>query len=398
MPKDAMYVMSPLEIVWGYLLGHTGSLPTPQVPSRTPRQALEAVIVKALQRPPCGVAFSGGRDSSAVLAVATHVARREGLAAPIAVTRVFPDAPATDETAWQEKVLRHLQLEEWVRLEFHDELDVVGPLATANISRHGVVWPPTLHGNIPMIETMAGGTLLNGEGGDEVLGVKAHRVAPLSNAIRSPRSSSWKQIRSGLGALLPGALRESRTRLRYESFSTPWLTERGRKSLIDAVVRQERLEPLAFSASVRRVPRRRTQVYLAHNRGLLAQGSDVEAWSPLLHPEVVHAISREGRFLGVGDRTSALRSLVPDLLPDAVLARTTKAEFRGAFNARHTIDFAQSWSGTGLDEEMVDIDELRRMWLSGRGTALTAALLQTAWLSEHSPRRTAGTEENRLAE
>jgi asparagine synthase (glutamine-hydrolysing) len=123
---------------------------------------------------------------------------------------------------------------------------------------------------------------------------------------------------------------------------------------------------------------------MAHNLDVLAHRQDVKAWSPLLHPEFVNAVSRDGGRLGVGDRTTALRALIPDLLPDAVLARTTKAIFNEAYNARHTIEFAESWSGDGLDEEMVDPAELRRIWLSGRGNALTAALLQTAWLADHA--------------
>lgn len=381
--SDAMYVMSPTEVAWGYLVGHTGTLPGPDDPSATPRRALETVIRKALLRPPCGVAFSGGRDSSAVLAVATHVARREGLAEPIPITRVFPDAPRTEETSWQETVLRHLRLGDWHRLEFHDELDVVGPLARPLLLEEGVVWPPTLHGNIPMIEVVAGGTLLNGEGGDEVLGVKAHRVAPLSGLLRDPRHAGWKQVRSSLGAVAPRRVRVSRARRREERFEATWLTQSARQAFADAFVVAEGVQPLSYAASVKMVPRRRTQVHGAHNRSLLARRHDVEAWSPLLHSEFVHAMAREGGRLGHGDRTAALRSLIPDLLPDAVLARTSKAVFTSTFNARHTRDFAESWSGEGLDDELVDADELRRIWLSGRGVALTAALLQTAWMADN---------------
>ena len=81
----------------------------------SPREALERAILPALLRPPCLVSFSGGRDSAAVLAVATALARREGLPAPIPATNVFPAADDSDETAWQELIVRHLGLSEWVR-------------------------------------------------------------------------------------------------------------------------------------------------------------------------------------------------------------------------------------------------------------------------------------------
>ena len=112
-------------------------------------------MLPALERPPCGVAFSGGRDSSLVLAVAVHVARREGLPEPIPITRVFPDVSESDEQLWQERVVRHLGLREWHRVTVHDELDVMGPHATAHLREHGIVWPPTIAGDAPAARTDA---------------------------------------------------------------------------------------------------------------------------------------------------------------------------------------------------------------------------------------------------
>ena len=176
---QSLYVMTPTEIAWGYLVGYTGSLPPASEGAPTePRLTLERVIRRS-STPPCGVAFSGGRDSSAVLAVATHVARRDGLPDPVPITRVFPEAPATDETEWQELVVRHLGLRDWIRLQLTDELDLLGPLATPRLREHGVLWPPTLHGDIPLLEPVAqGGSLIDGEGGDEVFGVAAPASLP----------------------------------------------------------------------------------------------------------------------------------------------------------------------------------------------------------------------------
>jgi hypothetical protein len=36
-----------------------------------------------------------------------------------------------------------------------------------------------------------------------------------------------------------------------------------------------------------------------------------------------------------------------------------------------------------VDPELLDVDELRRAWLSDRPNALTAALLQAAWLASN---------------
>ena len=76
--------LSPLEVASGLVFG---LLPAAEAapaagPPEDPLEALEAAVRPALERSPCVVSFSGGRDSSAVLAVATQVARREGLPLP----------------------------------------------------------------------------------------------------------------------------------------------------------------------------------------------------------------------------------------------------------------------------------------------------------------------------
>jgi asparagine synthase (glutamine-hydrolysing) len=123
-------------IPWGSF--RTFELPPP---APSPQAALEQSILPALARPPCGVSFSGGRDSSAVLALAAGLARREGLPLPIPVTNRFHHAPRADETAWQERVIEHVRPADWVKLDFTDELDVVGPFATGALRNHGLLWP-----------------------------------------------------------------------------------------------------------------------------------------------------------------------------------------------------------------------------------------------------------------
>lgn len=60
-----------------------------------------------LGRPPCLLAFSGGRDSSALLAVAVSVAHREGL--PLPIPLIYPGVAGTDESSWQYMILDHLR-------------------------------------------------------------------------------------------------------------------------------------------------------------------------------------------------------------------------------------------------------------------------------------------------
>ncbi len=91
-----MTTLTQLEIASGLVLGTTPPTPLPSAAVGA-RQALELAVRPALERAPCLVSFSGGRDSSAVLAVATRVARRHGLPPPVPATNRFRDA--TNRTA-----------------------------------------------------------------------------------------------------------------------------------------------------------------------------------------------------------------------------------------------------------------------------------------------------------
>ena len=379
--EEQLYVMRPLEIAACVVTGHDGTLAPSASGERNPRRALELVVLEALQRPPCGVAFSGGRDSSAVLAVAVHVARREGLAEPIPITKVFPDVATTEERSWQERVIDHLGLDDWQRVVIHDELDLLGPLATANLVEHGVVWPPTIHGDRPVVDHVRGGSLIDGEGGDEVLGVTAHRIAPMTTLVRSPRSVTPVRLRRAAVALLPKRLRSRRVRDRWTADPIPWLRPVAAAALAAAVGREEAAAPLSFATSLTQIPRQRAQVLGARNREFFARGCNVELSSPLLHPDVVHALAAQGGFFGVGSRTATLRALVSDLLPDDVLTRPTKATFNGAFWSVHARAFAQRWNGDGVDTSLVDADEVRRAWVAEQPPPNAFALVQQAWLA-----------------
>jgi len=375
--------MAPNEIAWGYVFGHFTSAHVQQPPIE-PRTALERAVMPALLRPPCGVAFSGGRDSSTVLAVATHVARREGLPDPIPLTRVFPAAPETDEREWQDAVVRHLGLREWSRLVINDELDLLGSFARSRLLEHGVLWPPMLHADVPLLKLLGGGSLIDGEGGDEVLGIRAHRVAPVTSILRSTRPVRWPRVSAAVEALAPAPIRSQLSRRRSRQYPLTWLREPARAALVRMMGSAESERPLSFAASVRLVPNRRSQVLMAANRSTVGQSFDVVISSPLLDLGVVDALAFDGGRLGRAGRTGVLRAMVADLLPDVVLARTSKATFGEAYMGRPTQEFAEKWDGEGLDETLVDPDELRRLWQSESRIGLTAALLQAAWLGSQS--------------
>jgi asparagine synthase (glutamine-hydrolysing) len=342
---------------------------------------LEEEVRAALLRPPCGVAFSGGRDSALVLAVATYVARRDGLPEPIPLTRRFPAAEA-DESQWQELIVRHLGLAEWQRIELTDDLDIVGPLAAEHLRRHGVVWPPAIAGDLPLLRAVSGGSLLDGEGGDQVLEVAAHRVAPLAELLRSPLPLRRRQIKEALLAVSPPGVRARRGADRViNRFPRPWLRPAGVERLRAVLEGAERDRHLSYAASVRSVLVSRAEVLAIDNRRIIADSHRVRQSSPLLCPPFVAALATDGGFLGRRDRTAVLGALAADLLPDAVLSRTTKATFNSCYIASYSRRFAVSWSGDGVDTELVDTEQLRRAWLAERPIPATATLLQAAWLS-----------------
>src|SRR3974390_850222 len=78
--------LSELEVAAGLVVGQGGGPPFAPDHSVPPIAALRDLGATVLATPPCVVAFSGGRDSSALLALLVDVARVEGLDQPIAVT------------------------------------------------------------------------------------------------------------------------------------------------------------------------------------------------------------------------------------------------------------------------------------------------------------------------
>jgi hypothetical protein len=83
-----------------------------------------------------------------------------------------------------------------------------------------------------------------------------------------------------------------------------------------------------------------------------------------------------------------MRGLFADLLPDSVLARTSKATFTEAYFGPMSRRFAREWDGrAGIDPTIVDSEALRSIWLSPRPNFLTTTLLQAAWLASNPPAR-----------
>lgn len=343
-----------------------------------PRLALEARVRAALAHPPCVVAFSGGRDSSALLAVAVDLARREGWSLPVAVTLRFQSA-ATDEADWQELVLRHLGLDDWVRLEVGEELDLVGPVAARGLRRHGLLYPANAHLIVPMAGPAAGGSLLTGVGGDDVFGNWPwHDFASMLAGRRRPRR---QDLRRAAHLAAPRSLRAEVMR-RREPLGLPWIVPSARRQVAGMLASELSGAPRSWSARMRWSARWRPWRLTTYSMEVLARDAGASLGSPFLDPGFLRSLARAGGRLGWGDRRATMQALFGDLLPPAVIARRGKAEFSGPLFGPHTKRFAAAWDGdAGPAGELVQPEVLREVWHSERPHFLSAMALQAAWIA-----------------
>lgn len=372
--------LTPLEVASGVPLGHgaAGRADLPRVARDvTPLRALEDAVLPAVAKPPCLVSFSGGKDSSLVLAVATRVARREGLPAPIPVTLRFPRAPGSDESDWQEEVVRHVGLDEWERREHTDEFDYLGPLAQGLMRRHGLLYPANSAFFVPQLEAATGGTLLTGCFGDSVFhsGWWARAWDVLARRVRpQPRDV----LRIGL-LVMPRPIKRAVLRPRVPLYM-PWLRPRWQEELRRAAA-WILADPPRWETRVRGLAAARFVELQDGTWRALAGDAGCVMTHPLIDARFLVALGRAGGTTGFGDRTAVLRALFSDVLPPAVISRPTKADFGQVYWGEESRRFAREWDGQGLDPDLVDPEALRWTWLHPTPPDECSVPLQAAWLA-----------------
>jgi asparagine synthetase B (glutamine-hydrolysing) len=373
-------MLSALEIAAGF------PLPLRRRPDRLlrssvePRVAFTASLVPALERSPCIVSFSGGRDSSLVLTVAVEVARRQGLPLPVPVTVRFSADPASAEDEWQQLVIRHLGLDDWVRVDVADDLDCVGPAAQRILLRHGVLWPANVHFHLPQLERAKGGSVVTGVGGDEMFSL-----------------SGWARLRSVLGgkaraeprdalrlaaAMSPRAVRRRITVARNE-IELEWLTRDAQRRVIAALAEEAGGEPVGWRRRFDWLSSLRYLEIGKRSLDLVARDWDVEIHHPFLAPSFVSALASLPRSARFADRTEALEILFAGVLPPGLESRSSKAVFSDALWGSASREFAAGWDGSGVDPELVDVGLLRRRW-QAKLTPGPHSLLQSLWLAQAS--------------
>jgi len=389
--EDRLERLGPVEVAVGMPLGPgrrdavLDAAPPAAGGGGSARAVLESLLAEALRAGPAAVSFSGGRDSSAVLAVAAHVARRDGLPLPVPVTLAYPGLREADESEWQHVVLDHLDLTgRLVTVPVTDEERLLGDRARSSLARHGLVWPAAAHANL-LVESLDSGTqLLSGEGGDEVLG--ARRVTPWTVARAHGRPQGLRHVRE-LAATVGGpALPLGPLTARNPWIGVPpWLRAPARAALRRHVAGLAR-GPWRYDRATAAMTTWRVPQVLARNVQVLADDHGVRWHHPLQDPRFVRALAHDGGAWGFRGRTDTMRFLFGDLLPDAVLSRRSKASFNGSRFGDGERDFAAGWDGSGVDDRLVDVRLLRDLWSGERPPGVTGLLLHQAWLAQRGHR------------
>jgi hypothetical protein len=333
-PADSELI--PLDVVSGLVFGFGPPEPAPSsddVEVGTPLASLERAVLPALLRPPCVMSFTGGRGSSLVLAVAVQLARREGLEPPVPATVRIRGSANADESGFQERVVIRLGLTEWIRLQVEEECDLVGPLATAVLRRHGFLWPHDAHLWSPLLDWAFGGSLLTGVGYSRPGG---EAPAFVSRDFR-PLSWLWPSARRDVRALW---MADSVRRRRAQRDPGWWLRLRQVR------VRTDLLRRLG-------APRR------------------VEVCNPLLDPGVVAALAAQPKRF----------EIEPVLLAGLRSPPSTPTAWSAALWGEASRELAAGWRGEDVDQDLVDVDALTRDWSLPRPDPRTYLLLQSIALA-----------------
>lgn len=380
--------LNPLDIATGIVQGREPRPPLPDPPPVTAERLLENIMLPALSASGrCLVSFSGGRDSSWTLAVAVQAARREGLPDPVPVTLTYPEITEAQEDRWQEMVIRHLGLSDWERIPITDELEVHGPYAQRALDEVGLLFPANAYSLLPQLDCARDGWLILGIGAsDFYMFWHWSQLSDLLALRRRPRRSDLPLL-----ALMacPPDLRRRLLRRRLSGAIMPWVREPARSRAEGLLGEELAHTPVRFPIAMRRQRTHRCYGATQVSISALARSAGANVLMPHLQPEFLASIAREGGRFGAGDRVSSMRRMAGHLLPPEVLARRDGANMQRVLMGHRIREFADRWSGGGIDESMIDIELLRENWRSPRPDWRTTTLSQLAL--QHDIIQSAGT-------
>jgi asparagine synthetase B (glutamine-hydrolysing) len=382
----APYVLKGVELATALVYGHDRAASALRVdePTPPPRAVLESLLLESLLQPPCIVGFSGGRDSSALLALACDVARRHGLESPVAATNVFPGDVQSAESEWQDLLIRHVGVTAWERLEFTDGMDVVGPVATPLLKQFGPTFPFNGHFGMPSIKLASGGTYLTGIGGDELF--EANELTRLAIVLTGGLRPRPADLRTSLRLVAPERLRARHWRRLIPP--EPWLRPEVSRIFMQGLATYLARQRLWFSDQVLLdVWPDRARAALQQTLTAFAATVSAIIRHPFQDPRFLRSVAAHTGRASWHGRGAAMKELFGDVLPAAVVRRQTKATFDTIFFNEYSREFVRDWDGQGVDGSLVDVDELRAAWRRPSVDPRSLSLLQAAWcFSRGDPR------------
>jgi Asparagine synthase len=231
-----------------------------------------------------------------------------------------------------------------------------------------------------MLESARGGTLITGNGGDELFGEWRGRAA--ADLLARRASPSRRGFLALARAAAPPVLRRAWSRRRMRAWlKMPWLSEEGVSRQAAALVREHAAEPSLWRGRIAWRARRRWRALTNASLQHIADDYSVQMAHPLLDPGFVRALAVHGGRLGYGSRTDTTRALFGSVLPPALVQRDTKAWFDDVFWGPASRAFARDWDGRLEDPELAALvapDAVRSGWLAAIPDARMMLLLQAA--------------------
>ena len=239
-----------------------------------------------------------------------------------------------------------------------DELDCVGPVASAVLARHGLLWPPNAHFHAPLFERGARRLVPDRDRRRRA----ARLVAVVPRAPRARAARSCPRPRDAFAvafALAPPRLRAARDapaharslpvapRARRRAAGTEACRRRGCRA-----VRLARRHPLQRQPPLpgcRHAKPRRP----GRSRGCGAR-------PPL--PRARASSRRSRRCRARRDSTAVVERWTRSSAtcsPRMCAPAATKASFDGAFWHEHSRELVARWAGEGVDPTLVDVERLR---------------------------------------
>ena len=372
--------MTFLDVACSMPLGWNGERPLVPRPSSLD-EACTRVWSRCFGRGPCYIPFSGGRESSMWLATAARYARENGHDDPVPLTLRYPGLVTDEELQVQERVVAHLGLADWKRVESED-LDLIGPVAREVLARTGPMWPANAHTMVPLLEAAQGGVFVFITGLTDFF--SWWMWVPLVSVLERHRRPIKRDVALAAAALLPASLRAHAARRRAIPPPMPWLQPAAERDALALLRRRQANVPLRCDRAMVAQVTHRCFDGAAGTLSAIAETTGTSIEQPLRRPDVAQSFAGAAGWRGFRGLKTMLLAMCGEVLPADLFVKRPGADLTPVFFGETSREFAASWTGSGLDESVVDPEALRREWLSDAPDPRTACLLQYAWLTEHA--------------